>query len=114
MKFFNTVQNILLVLNSSEFCVCKQEQNSLLLFKNFFFSAIRTKNKIKLFLRFFHQKNAFAFNSWNKMKPIDVFIELNECAKLLIYRPKIKIGRCEKSHVVDEGNGLKVRNKRGI
>lgn len=28
-------------------------------------------------------------------------------------RPKI-IGRCEKNHVVDEGNGLKVRNERGI
>lgn len=30
----------------------------------------------------------------------------------LSYRPKI-IGRCEKSHVVAEGNGLKVRNQRG-
>lgn len=36
----------------------------------------------------------------------------SENAVLLIYRPKI-IGRCEKNHVVDEGNGLKVRNKRG-
>lgn len=39
MKFFNIVQNIFLVLNSSEFYVCKQEQDkiSLLLFKQIFF-----------------------------------------------------------------------------
>lgn len=71
MKFFNIVQNIFLVLNSSEFCVRKirNETKPLYFCSNKFCLPFRTnKNRIKLFLRFenllygkMHQ--AFTFNT---------------------------------------------------
>lgn len=85
-KWNSLIQNIFLVLNSSEFCVCKQEQdkNSLLLFKNFFLCHF-VRNKIKLFLRFFHRKmhQALTFSScktgtrWNLS-----MCSSNECVDL--------------------------------